>query len=213
MKQPDLSYSYCYPFYTQVCSGQKRSFYKVETIMHMTDSRGILLSISYKQNKISEVRVNELANTDRLSYARESGTLIHYTAFAAEVNKVYRTLSGALRKLSPEKSYVKKLVFKNYFKYNSSIELEVDYKDIHATFGSFDYVIESGHIKRSKDALVTDDTVLNKLQAVVNAIDERTEFTEIDDQVFIQGVDLAWEYFTEYFKSPKFIKRNGYVLK
>ena len=72
MKQPDLSYSYCYPFYTQVCSGQKRSFYKVETIMHMTDSRGILLSISYKQNKISEVRVNELANTDRLSYARES---------------------------------------------------------------------------------------------------------------------------------------------
>lgn len=57
MERPDLSYNYYYPFYTQSCIGEKKYFYKVETVIHLSDKKGILLSISYKGKTMNEIKV------------------------------------------------------------------------------------------------------------------------------------------------------------
>lgn len=213
MKRPDLQYNYYYPFYTQSCIGEKKYYYKVDTIIHISDNKGILLSVGYKQKKVSEIKVCEVTDPKILLNARFDGTLIHYTDFAKVVNKVYRTLSGAVRELSPEKSYVKQLIFSYHFKHSDSVEIEIDYKNIHLKFDEFDYVIENGQRKRAKYTPSDDDIYLKKLQEVVDVIDEKTKYIEIDNAKFNEKLDRVWESFIEFFESPKLIRKNEYKIK
>ena len=213
MKCPNLLFNYYFPFYTQVCTGEKKYYYKVDTIIHISDNKGILLSISYKQNKVSEAKVCEVTDPKVLLNAKFDGTLIHYTAFAEEVNKVYRILSGAVRKLSSEKSYVKRLIFSYYFKHSNSVEIEIDYKSIRTQFDNFDYVIEDGRIKRPE--LPTSDDLssyMKKLREAVNVIDTQTEYMEIDSSKFNESLNRIWKDFIEFFKSPKLIRKNEYTI-
>lgn len=213
MKCPNLLFNYYFPFYTQVCTGEKKYYYKVDTIIHISDNKGILLSVGYKQKKVSEIRVCEVTDPKILLNAKFDGTLIHYTNFAKEVNKVYRTLSGAVRQLSPEKSYVKQLIFGCYFKHSDSIEIEINYKTIHLQFDNFDYVIKDGQRKRAKYTLSDDDIYLKKLQEVVDVIDEKTKYIEIDNAKFNEKLDRVWESFIKFFESPKLIRKNEYKIK
>ena len=111
MERPDLTFNYYYPFYTQSCTGEMKYFYRVETLIHLSDKKGFLLSISYKRKKPYEVEIKELNDPHILYDKRIKGELLHYTSFAKEVERVYRLLFGALKALSSCKSYKKTLIF------------------------------------------------------------------------------------------------------
>lgn len=218
MERPDLIYNYYFPYYTQSCMGEKKYFYNVETVIHLSDNRGILLNISYKRRKPYKVKVQELNDPHVLFDYREKRELIHYTTFAKEVAKLFNLLSSAVRQLSSEKAYKKVLIFTSYIKHNGNIEIELGFRDIRVTFDSFNYKIEAGRIKRTVNtSLNTDDSeknvLLKKLGEAVQAIDSQTKYIELDEEEFNDKLDRRWKYFIEYFKSPKFIKKSEYLPK
>lgn len=217
MERPDLTFNYYYPFYTQSCIGQKKYFYTVETVVHLSDKRGILLSIRYKQKKVDVIEVKELNDERCLFDKRDKGSLIHYVAFAEEAGKVYKLLSSARRQLSSDKAYKKTLIFTSYLKHNQSVEIELDFKDIHINFDCSNYVIESGQIMRKRNVTVSSNTeesqLMEKLNKAVSDLDANTRLLEIDDKEFREKLDRSWNYFIEFFKCPKFIKKSEYLPK
>lgn len=213
MERPDLSYNYYYPFYTQSCIGDKKSFYKVETVIHLSDKRGILLSISYKGKNTDEIKVKELDDSRVLYDMRYKGTLIHYTSFAQEVDKIFKSLSSAKRQLTSENAYKKRVVFMTYLKHNERVEIELDFRNIRIGYDCSDYVIEDGLIKRTANANSENDVLLKRLQEVVSAIDTNTILVEMKNIEFEEKLDSTWNYFIDFFKSPKFIKKNEYLPK
>lgn len=213
MERPDLSYNYYYPFYTQSCIGEKKYFYKVETVIHLSDKKGILLSISYKGKTMNEIKVKELDDSRALYDMRYKGTLIHYTSFAQEVDKIFKSLSRANRQLSSEKAYKKRFVFTNHLKHNESVEIVIDFRNILISFDCSDYVIEAGVIKRTANAVSEDDVILKRLGDTISLMDANTVLTEIENTEFNEKLDNTWNYFIEFFKSPKFINKNKYLPK
>lgn len=212
MKLPDLNYNYYFPYYTQSCVGEKKSFYKQNTIIHISEDRGILLSISYKRKKPSEVEVKELNDCQALFDYRNRGELIHYTAFAKEVKKVFKLFSSAIRQLSSESAYKKTLIFTTYIKHNENVELELDFRKIHVEFNKFDYVVVNGQIKRKENLLLETSELLKNLSLAAIVIDSQTKYVELDEKEFNEKLNSFWDYFIEYFKSPKSIKKKEYVL-
>ena len=217
MERPDLNYNYYYPFYTQSCTGEKKYSSKVETVIHLSEKRGILLSISYKQKKVYVIEVKELDDSHILYDEKNKGTLLHYAAFAEEVGKVYKLLSGVIRQLSSEQAYRKTLIFTSYVKHNKNIELKLGFRYIHITFDSFDYVIEEGRIKKSSnihsETSSEESVLLKKIGEVVMGIDSQTTYVEMSHEEFNERLDRSWNYFIEFFKSPKFIKKSEYLPK
>lgn len=213
MERPDLSYNYYYPFYTQSCIGEKKYFYKVETVIHLSDKKGILLSISYKGKTMNEIKVKELDDSRALYDMRYKGTLIHYTSFAQEVDKIFKLLSKTNRQLSSEKAYKKRFVFTNYLKHNESVEIVLDFRNIFISFDCSDYVIESGVIKRTANAASEGDAILKRLRDTISLMDANTILTEMENTEFNEKLDNTWNYFIEFFKSPKFIKKKEYFPK
>ena len=213
MKKPELHYNYYYPYYTQKIVGEKKYYYRVETVVHLSEKKGILLSISYKSKKLYEVEISELDSSRILFDKKDKGELIHYTSFAKEVSEVFRCLSSALNALSSCKPYIKKIIFGTYLKYNSDIEFELEYKKIKVSFDKIDYVIEDGRKKRKEPDTSYIDETMEKLKSFVSAIDEKTTYTELDPAVFDKELNYYWEYFIEFFKCPKFIKKSEYLPK
>lgn len=211
MERPNLIFNYYYPFYTQCCIGTKKYYYKVETIVHLSDKRGVLLSISYKSKKPYEVEIKELDDSHTLFDKKDKGELIHYTSFAKEVEKVYRLLSGAKRQLASEKPYKKRFIFTTYLKHTQSVEIEIAFRDIHVTFDCSNYIIEAGRVKRNASS--EEDGLLKKLGDAISVFDAQTTFLELEEKEFNDKLDNSWSYFIEYFKSPKFIKKGEYLPK
>lgn len=217
MKFPDLNYNYYFPYYTQSCVGKKKFYCKTDTVIHLSDNRGILLSICYKKTKICKIIIEELVDCHVLFDYRGRGKLLHYTEFAKEVEKVFKMLSIAIRQLSSERAYKKTLIFTTYIKHSECIEIELGFRRIHVEFDKFDYVIESGQIMRKGDVTVSSNTeesqLMEKLSKAVSAIDANTRLLEIDDKEFSEKLDRSWNYFIEFFKCPKFIKKSEYIPK
>lgn len=213
MKFPDLNYNYYFPYYTQSCVGKKKFYCKTDTVIHLSDNRGILLSICYKKTKICKIIIEELVDCHVLFDYRGRGKLLHYTEFAKEVEKVFKMLSSAIRQLSSERAYKKTLIFTTYIKHSECIEIELGFRRIHVEFDKFDYVIKDGQIKRKESVHLEKSELLKKLSIAVTVLDSQTKYVELDGNEFNEKLDSSWDYFIGYFNSPKFIKKSEYLPK
>lgn len=215
MKRPNLTYNYYFPYYTQKITGKKKYFYRIDTTMHISEEMGIFISLSYKQNKISEVLMERISDRGKLHDASMDGKHITYMDFAGEVRKAYTDIDRAMKILSPEQAYIKKLFFSSYFMYNESLEFELEYRKIKITNGEYKYRIENG--RKSKEERNYDDSeeglLMKEISNVVNLANGRTSYHEIDKKEFENKLNYEWDYFIEYFESPKFLKKSEYRPK
>lgn len=214
MKRPNLTYNHYFPFYTQKVSGEKKYYYDIQTVVHLSDNNGVLIRLGYKQKKIYEVSVERISEQTKLYDYRMNDNYISYVAFAKEVEKLYRTLSRALGALSNESAYVRTLIFSSYFKHNSSIVLKMGYRNIQVIFEEHDYIIENGkkvmEKKSSNNTNSEEDMMMKKLSDAVDVINAQTTYKEIDAKDFDKEFNYTWERFIQYFESPKFIRKSEY---
>lgn len=217
MKKPNLSNNNYFPFYTRKITGEKKYYYCVETIMHLSSERGIFISIGYKQKRAYEIKIKRINDRRKLYDAMFGDTHITYINFAEDVNAVYRHISGAIRILKQLPAYRKSLiVFSTYFKFNSDMELAVDHwqSEITLRYDKFEYEIV-GEKKVKKDKKDVNDgseesLLMNRISTVLSVIEDKTTYKEITNSDFDKELDREWEYFTEYFEAPKFIRKSEY---
>lgn len=217
MKYPNLSYNHYFPFYTRHVSGEKKYYYSIEIVIHISDDMGILIRLGYNQKKINKLVIERVSENKTLLEYRMSGNYLSYIDFAKEVKKIYQELSKAVSILSSEPAYYKTLIFSSFFKYNNFIELELEYRKIQVLYSNFNYKIENGKkikpIKLEDSNSTEEDILMKKLNDAVDAIDNHTTFRNIEKKDFEKRLNEIWEYFTEYFSAPKFIRKSQYLPK
>lgn len=219
MKKPDLSFNHYFPFYTRKITGDKKYSYRIETIMHTSRERGILISQEYELKKLKKIYITRMANRTNLLDVAINHPHISYTDFAKDVNTAYRHISGALRILAPEPAYCETFaVFSSYFKFNPDMELAIDHWESEITlhYGKFEYTIVDGKkVKESKERI--DDgseefQIMKKIDASLRAYNDATTYQEVDNDYFNKQLDDEWNYFVEYFSAPKCIRKNEYRI-
>ncbi|GAB6122309.1 hypothetical protein [Dysgonomonas termitidis] len=217
MKKPNLSYNNYFPFYTQNTFGDKKYCYWVETIMHISRERGIRIFLEYELKKPKKISIKRIEDRNRLYNAMDKDTHITYIDFAKEVNTVYRHISGAIKTLMAEPSYrVIFAVLSTYFKFNPDIELKADpwSKEIELIYGKFDYRIAGGKKVDNKEPRVytdsEEDAIMKRIDPSLRAFNDATTYQEIAGEDFEKRFDDEWDYFVEYFNSPKYIRKNEY---
>jgi hypothetical protein len=216
MKRPNLVYNHYFPFYTQKIAGEKKYYYDIRTVIHISENIGILIHLGYKQKKIYEISIERISDSTKLYDYRMNGNYISYVDFAKAVETLYRLLSKVQRTLSPEQAYIRHLVFSSYFKCNNSIEFELEYKKIFVRVEELNYRIESCkmvRIETPSNYTSEEDITMKKISDVVDVINNQTTYKEIDNNEFEKRLNGTWEYFTEYFESPKFIRKSEYIPK
>jgi hypothetical protein len=219
MKKPDLSFNHYFPFYTRNITGEKKYYYRIETVMHISHERGIVISVGYKQKNPDEICVKRTDDRTKLYGAMYKDIHISYTDFAKEVNTAYRYISGAIKRLSPEPAYRKIFVgLSSYFKFNPDMELEVDHwqREIKLLYGKFEYKIVDGKkVKESKEPVddgSEESQLMKRIDVTLRAIEDHKTYTEVANDYFEKQLDDEWDYFVEYFSAPKCIRKNEYRL-
>lgn len=218
MKKPDLSFNHYFPFYTRMITGEKKYYYRIETIMHISRELGILISIGYKQKNLDSICIMRITDRTKLFDIAINAIHISYTDFAEDVKTTYRYISAALRTLSPEPAYRETLIFSTYFKFNPVLKLEVNHwpREIKMEYGSFEYKIVDGKkVENNEPRVYTDseeDTIMKKIDASLRAYNEATTYQEIAGSDFEKQLDDEWDYYAGYFKAPKCIRKNEYRL-
>jgi len=218
MKQPDLGFNHYFPFYTQKISGKKKYSYWINTVLHLSDSKGILIQICYNKNKIYKVEVEEITKTDTLYDARINHNYISYVDFSKEVNTCYSIIKKALHKTTPEKVFFKSNSFDSiYLKYNEFVQIELTWRKIIIEFGKYNYSIIDGKKVETKESTYNENSeageIMKQVGMFLQAINERTTYQEIKNEKFDDYLNRNWEYFIEYFKAPKFINKKQYEPK
>gem|GEM_PF-5406173 len=135
MKRPELENNNYYPFYTRSDTGKKKSFYKTQTIMHLSESRAILISRKYNNSKINELSIEMTSNMQYLRELRKESKHISFSDFATEVQTVYGFLSRAVKKLAKTTPYKIDYYETVYFKNGRSIFFEFDKERFNLLFG------------------------------------------------------------------------------
>ncbi|MBF0649151.1 hypothetical protein IR083_09995 [Dysgonomonas sp. GY75] len=218
MKKPDLSYNNYFPFYTRNITGEKKYYYCVETVMHISRERGIIISLKYERKEIKEICIERLNDSSKLYNAATNHIHISYIDFAKEVSTAYRYISAAVKKLSPEPAYHVTLVFSTYFKFNTAIELTVDpwRRRIKLSYGKFDYrIVDGKKVDNKEPRAYTDseeDAIIKRIDATLRAYDDATTYQEIAGSDFEKRFDDEWDYFIQYFTAPKCIRKNEYRI-
>lgn len=214
IKQPNLSYNYYYPFYTQNNNGGKY-FHQVITIMHLSENLGISIFFSFEKKKIREIIINEIGDSNKLREAAINDKHIAYPDFATEAKKAYNYVNNTMKKLRTEPGYIKTLIFSSYFMFNNSIEFEFDYKKIQITVRENNYHIENGKMVVQKDVYgdSEEEGLLKTISLTVGAINERILYREIEKKEFENRIEEQWEFYCKYLEAPKFIRKSEYKLK
>jgi len=180
MKAPDLEFNYYYPFYSQTHTGKKKTYYKIESCMHLSEHFGIVISRRYNGSKMTEINIEITNNMQDLRELSKEKKLISYTAFAGEVETVYSFLAAVEKKLSKAKSYSYGLYLVSYLKFKHNLYLEFYDNHITVIFGN-----NFGTLKVK-------------------------DYREIEKTEFDKQLDGCWGSFIEYFKCPTHINRNTY---
>jgi len=136
LKPPDLEYNSFYPFYTRKDTGKKKSFYKTETIMHLSDSRAILIARHYQNGKITALNIEMKSNAETLRQLRKESKLITYADFAKEVQTAYILLSRFSKKLAKATPFKLDFYETVYFKNDLSVYFEFDRERFNVLFHS-----------------------------------------------------------------------------
>ncbi len=68
MKKPNLQSNYYFLFYTQQRIGRKKRYYTVNTVMHLSEEVGILISLQYWKKKVEKLAIRR---TDDVSWLCE----------------------------------------------------------------------------------------------------------------------------------------------
>ena len=219
MKKPDLSYNNYFPFYTRNIFGDKKYYYCVDTIMHISRELGILISMKYERKKIKEICIIMMNDSSKLYNAAINQAHITYIDFAKDVGTAYRYISAAVKELLPEPAYRVTLVgFSTYCKFNTAIELTADpwKRKIKLTYGKSDYRIVDGKKVENKEPRVygdsEEDAIMKKIDASLRAYNNATTYQEIAGSDFEKRFNDEWDYFVEYFTAPKCIRKNEYRL-
>lgn len=218
MKKPDLSYNNYFPFYTRNIFGDKKYYYSVDTVMHISRELGILISLKYKQKKIKEICIERLNDRRKLYDAAINHTHITYIDFAKDVGTAYRYISAAVKELLPEPAYrVIFVAFSTYFKFNTAIELTADpWRKIKLVYDKFDYrIVDSKKVDNKEPRVYTDseeDVIMRKIDATLRAYNDATTYREIAGSDFEKRFDDEWDYFIQYFTAPKCIRKNEYRI-
>lgn len=217
LELPNLEYNYYYPFYTQKTTGKKKYFYRVETIMHLSEDRGILVSIEYELQKKKTIALKKLDDAQLLYRERYNSPCISYPDFAKEVKAVYLLLRNAVKTLSEETPYIKVLIFGCYFKYNRQMEFTMDRSEIKLEYGNFDYKIEDGkkifQVKAKPETHYREeDELFEKLQIAHDTLQAYTTYRDVKEKDFVDKLDWEWAFYAKYFEAPKFIRKTGYKL-
>ncbi len=217
MKRPNLEYNHYYPFYTQSISGEKKYYYRINTIIHLSEDNGIIISRSYKQKKISEIIIERISDRTKLIKSQMEDKHLSYPDFSKEVEIAYIILSKAVINLSSKQAFTKTLIFTCYLKYNSLIEIELEYKKIHVKYDNFDYIIKNGKkiipAKEESSSNKEEDILMKKISDAVSVINSHTTYRELENSEFDRQLNDNWNYFIEYFAAPKFIRKSEYILK
>lgn len=215
MKKPDLSFNHYFPFYTRKITGEKKYYYHIETVMHISAELGILISIGYKQKNMDSICIMRITDRTNLFDIAINAIHISYTDFAEDVKTAYRYISAALRTLSPEPAYRETLMLSTYFKFNPVLKLEVNHwhREIKLSYGSFEYKIVDG--KKVENNEPFDDgseeyTLLKRVSATIRVIESHRTYQKIANNYFEKQLDDEWDYFVEYFNAPKCIRKNEY---
>jgi hypothetical protein len=219
MKKPDLSYNNYFPFYTRNITGDKKYYYYVDTIMHISRELGILISLKYGQKKIKEICIIRMNDRSKLYNAAINQAHITYIDFAKDVGTAYRYISAAVKELSSDPAYRVTLAgFFTYFKFNTAIELTADpwSRKIELSYGKFDYRIADGKKVDNKEPRVygdsEEDAIMKKIDASLRAYNNATTYQEIAGSDFEKRFDDEWDYFIQYFTAPKCIRKNEYKI-
>ena len=180
MKAPDLEFNYYYPFYTRMGSGMKKSYLSVQTVMHISDCCGIVITRRYHYGKILEIGIEMIYNTEKMRELRKEGKLIFYSEFASEIETVYKMLCVAQNKLSKAKPLVQEDWGTTYIKFKRFLYFE---------FGS---------------------DGLNVLYGNTYGITKDKKYQPIEKTQYEKELHECWGSFIEYFKCPTRINKTAY---
>lgn len=96
------------------------------------------------------------------------------------------------------------------------MELEVDHwsNQIKLSYGKFEYKIVDGKkIKESKESAgdgSEESLLMKQVNKTLSIIENHTTYQEVDNDYFNRQLDDEWDWFMEYFKAPKCIRKNEY---
>lgn len=215
LKHPDLHSNRFFPFYTQYSVGQKKYGQLVRTTMHLSPERGIHILLNYEKRKLTRINLETINDAGRLYRTQKAGKEITYAAFAVEVKTLFLAAQRAVRALSKEQAYQKVLIFSTIVKFNNNIELEVNWGTLTIDFEATDYIISEGKKKvpEKEEITGTNETsqIMKKLDVYVRTIEDHTSYREISNEEFEAKLDGCWEEYIEYFKAPRFLRKNRYV--
>lgn len=210
MKIPDLSPNYFFPFYTVSEYGVKKYSHTKELVMHLSEKRGLLIVLNFQKGKLSNAKM-KFINYPQFLYSHRDKKNIAYKEFAADVRVFYKTLQKALFSLNKEKPYFKKLFFHSFFKFSKHFELEFGSSEIEINFGDFDYHIENGkQVKKEREK--TGHEMLDKVSDVLKIVDNHTEFKDMSEAEFNDGLNYCLSNFESYVEAPKFLRKKEYEL-
>ena len=216
MKRPDLQYNCYYPYYTQK-EFAYNTYQNIMLFMHLSNESGIRVSFDFEKKKISDLTIEYVKDRTRIIESQKGCKYITYPDYAIQIDTAYNVLCKAVKQLSSEPPYyIGGLWNSEFFKYNSSIELEFELRKILVSFGEVNYSIENGKKIRKKNEEFLhkpeseEDISLNKLSKLYEGINADTTYKEIDNKEFDKALNNTWDFFTEYFKCPAFIRKTKY---
>lgn len=216
MRQPCLYFNNYYPFYTQTKIGKKSYYYKITTVMHLSEDRAIVIKLDYDLKKIKEIELEVISDRKKLYDLQKEAVYISYVDFSDTVKTFFFQLKKSLRSIVSEKAYHKKMVFSSLFKFNSTVEFELGFRSFKIIFGKYDYqIIDNKKVIKQKLATVIsleEDSLLHKVGRFLDAYESKINYFEIDDKEFNNKLNDNWEYFLPYFEAPKFIRKKEYKI-
>lgn len=220
MNLPDLNFNNFYPFYTQKKTGRKTGYsYKVITMVHLSEVKTISFEEYYIEKELCEIKINFNRWDNKKKFEpQKQGKQICYVDLAKSIRPILNKVQKSISILGKEKAYEKSFLGATILKYNSSMELELDWWNLALRFKEVDYIIENGKMKKLKPDRKFDEdsetgSLLNHTTLFLNEVENRTKYLDVTQKDFSKRVNSLFNSINPYLESPKFLRKSEYSLK